>query len=131
MVSPRVKFIAITVDELVLLPLAWVLMYFFLPDYFVLSVVVGVVGAAIFVAIKYYFIWPVLQDGSYKLYDLKGVTGVVIDTVTNDSGKIKVGQEIWNARTDYGELLPGSQIRIESRESFIVSVSPVSGTESI
>ena len=85
MVSPRVKFIAITVDELVLLPVAWVLMYFFLPDYFVLSVVVGIVGGVVFVVIKYYFIWPVLQDGSYKLYDLKGVTGVVIDTVTNDS----------------------------------------------
>ena len=131
MVSPRVKFIAITVDELVLLPLAWALIYFFLPDYFVLSVVVGVVGATIFVAIKYYFIWPVLQDGSYMLYDLKGVTGIVIETVTNDSGKIKVGQEIWNARTDYGELLPGSKVTIESRESFRVSVSPVTGTQMI
>lgn len=131
MVSPRVKFIAITVDELILLPLAWVLIYFFLPDYFVLSVVVGVVGAAIFIAIKYYFIYPVLQDGSYKLYDLKGVIGIVIETVTDDSGKIKVGQEIWNARTDYGEILPGSKIKIESRESFTVSVSPVTGTEII
>jgi len=128
-VSPKLKFIAITVDELILLPLAWALIYFFLPDYFVLSVVVGIVGATIFVAIKYYFLYPVLQDGSYKLYDLQGVTGVVIETVTNNSGKIKVGQEIWNAVTEFGELLPGAEIKIESRDSFTVSVYPLSRTE--
>ncbi len=131
MVSPKVKFIAITVDELILLPLAWVLIYFFIPDYFTLSVVVGILGAAIFVYIKYQFLYSVLQDGSYGLYDLKGIKGKVIETVTNDSGKVKVGQEIWNARTDYGELLPGSAIRIESRDSFLVSVCPITMTEEV
>ena len=122
------KFIAITVDELILVPIAWVLVFWFAPDYLLLSIVVGIVGSAIFVAIKYYIIYPVLQDGSYKLYDLKGVKGVVIETVTTDSGKVKVGQEIWNARTDYGDLPPGTEVVIEERESFQVYVIPASGS---
>ncbi|MHA1480472.1 MAG: NfeD family protein [Candidatus Thorarchaeota archaeon] len=124
MVSARIKFIVITVDEMILVPLAWVLVYFFIPELFVMAIVIGVVGSIAFIAIKYYLIYPVLQDGSYKLYDLKGVHGKVSETVTSSSGKIKVGQEIWDARSEYGELSPGSEVTIESRESFTVHVAP-------
>ena len=125
MVSARVKFFVITIDEPILLPLAWVLVYFFIPELLVMAIVLGVVGSAAFVGIKYYLIYPVLQDGSYKLYDLKGVHGKVSETVTTSSGKIKVGQEIWDARSDYGELTPGTEVKIESRENFTVHVAPV------
>ncbi|MHA1576285.1 MAG: NfeD family protein [Candidatus Thorarchaeota archaeon] len=125
MVSKRVKFIAITADEMILVPIAWVLVYFFIPELLVTSIVIGVVGSVAFVAIKYYFIYPVLGDDSYKLYDLKGVRGKVSETVTSSSGKVKVGQEIWNARSEYGELALGTEVMIESRDSFTVRVAPI------
>lgn len=125
MVSKRVKFFVITIDELILVPLAWILVYFFIPQLLVTAIVLGVVGSAVFVAIKYYFIYPVLGDDSYKMYDLKGVHGKVTDTVTLSSGKIRVGQEIWDATSEYGELALGTEVVIESRESFIVRVAPL------
>ncbi len=125
MVSARIKFIVITVDEMILVPLAWILVYFFIPELLVMAIVIGVVGSIAFIAIKYYLIYPVLQDGSYKLYDLKGVHGKVSEIVTSSSGKIKVGQEIWDARSEYGELALGTEVTIESRESFTVHVAPV------
>ncbi len=124
MVSPRVKFIAITVDELVLVPIAIALVYYFLPEYFVTSIILGVVGAAIFVTIKYYWIYPSLLDVTYPLYDMKGVTGTVIKQVSSQSGKVKVGQEIWDARYNYGVLEPGTKVQIISRESMMVTVEP-------
>ncbi len=124
MVSPRVKFLAITVDELVLVPIAIVLVYYFLPEFFVTSIVFGVVGGAIFVAIKYYWIYPSLSNESYSLYDMKGVYGTVMETVSSQSGKIKVGQEIWDARYNYGVIEPGIKIQIISRDSMMVTVEP-------
>ncbi len=124
MVSPKIKFLAITVDELVLVSLAIVLIYFFLPVFFVTSIILGVVGSVIFVAIKYYWIYPSLSDESYALYDLKGVYGTVMQPVSSQSGKIKVGQEIWDARYNYGVIEPGTKIQIISRESMIVTVEP-------
>ncbi len=125
MVSPRVKFIAITVDELILVPVAWLIIYYLAQEWFWISVVVGIIGAAIFVAGKYYLIYPELQEGSsHKLYDLKGINGKVIATVTPTSGKIKVGQEIWEARCDSGEISVGTEVEILARESMKVRVVP-------
>ena len=125
MVSPRVKFIAITVDELVLVPIAWLIIYYFAQEWFWISIIVGIIGAAIFVVGKYYLIYPELQDGSsHKLYDLKGITGKVIKTVTATSGKVKVGQEIWDARCDSGEIPVGSEVEVLARESMKVRVVP-------
>ncbi len=124
MVSPRVKFIAITVDELVLVPLAIVFVYYFLPDFFLASIVFGFVGSVIFVAIKYYLVYPQLIDSSYAYYGLKGLLGIVNETVTAQSGKIKVGQEIWDARCDSGEIAPGTRVKIVARESMQVKVIP-------
>lgn len=123
MVSPRVKFIAITIDELVLVSLAIIAVYYFLPDFFLASIVIGLIGTTVYVVIKYYFIYPSLFDTSYAYYDLKGVSGVVIDNVSRESGKIKVGQEIWDARTDEGSFPPGTKIKIVSRDSMIVRVT--------
>ena len=123
--SPRVKFIAITVDELVLVPIAIILVYYFLPEFFVTSIILGVVGSVVFVAIKYYWIYPSLQDNTYPLYEMKGITGTVFEQVTAQSGKIKVGQEIWDARYNYGVLEPGTRVQIISRDSMQVTVEPV------
>jgi membrane protein implicated in regulation of membrane protease activity len=125
LVSQRVKFIAITVDELILVPIAVILVYYFLPEFFVTSIILGVVGSAVFVAIKYYWIYPSLSDESYALYEMKGITGTVLDQVTAQSGKIKVGQEIWDARYNYGTLEPGTQVQVISRDSMLVTVEPV------
>jgi membrane protein implicated in regulation of membrane protease activity len=123
--SPRMKFIAITVDELILIPLAIVLVYFFLPDFLLIATSFLIVGAIIFVAVKYYLIYPTLLPGSYNLYDMQGVIGLVTEHVSRDGGKIKVGQEIWDARCLEGEIASGVEVKIVSRESFKVFVEPL------
>ena len=124
--SPKVKFIAITVDELILVPIAIIIVYYFAPQYLWATVILTIIGAAIFVAVKYYLVYPsLLESGSFKLYDLKGMTGVVTDTVTPKSGKIRVGAEIWDARCEIGEIPPGADVRIISRQDLRVLVAPV------
>ncbi len=123
MVSPKIKFIAITVDELVLVPLAIFFVFYFLPEYFLLSIIVGVIGSAIFVAIKYWLVYPQLLDTSYAYYDLEGISGTVKATITPQGGKVKVGQEIWDARCDVGEIEPGTKVRIIARDSMRVRVT--------
>jgi membrane protein implicated in regulation of membrane protease activity len=124
-VSALVKFIAITVDELIFVPLAWVLVYFFAPDLFTAAVIIGIVGSAVFVAIKYYFVFPVLGDSSSHIYDLQDIAGIVIEEVSHRDGKIKVGQEIWDAQCDGAPIPVGTEVRIVSRESMKVRVVPI------
>ena len=122
MVSPRIKFIAITVDELLLVPIVIAIVYYFAPEWTVPVAVIMVIGAAIFVAGKYYLVYDSLLEGSYMVYDLQGMTGKVIATVTSSSGKIKVGAEIWDARCKDGEIPIGTKVRIVARESMTVHV---------
>jgi membrane protein implicated in regulation of membrane protease activity len=122
--SPRAKFIAITVDELILVPIAIILVYFFKPEWLLPITILLIIGAAIFVAGKYYLIYPSLLDTPNKFYELKGLRGTVIDTVTAVSGKIKVGAEIWEARCDVGEILKGTQVVIVDRDMMKVRVEP-------
>ncbi|MHA2378271.1 MAG: NfeD family protein [Candidatus Thorarchaeota archaeon] len=125
MVSPRIKFIAITIDELLLVPLVIAIVYYFAPEWAVPVTVIMVIGAAVFVAGKYYLVYPSLLEGSYMLYDLEGMTGKVIDTVTSKSGKIKVRAEIWDARCESGEIPIGAMVRVLTRESMRVHVEPI------
>lgn len=122
--TPRIKFIAITIDELLLVPLLIVLAYYFVPELLPFTIVASIAGAAVFVAVKYWLVYDSLKDESYYLYDLAGTRCIVIDMVTPKSGKIKVGAEIWDARTDFGEILPGTEAVIVSRENFKVHIKP-------
>ncbi|MFW9926123.1 MAG: NfeD family protein [Candidatus Thorarchaeota archaeon] len=122
--SPRAKFIAITVDELILVPIAIVIVYYLKPEWLVPITVLLIIGAAIFVAGKYYLIYPSLLESSQQFYELKGLRGKVIDKVTPVAGKIKVGAEIWEARCDVGEIETGTEIVIVSRDSMRVRVEP-------
>ncbi|MFW9816779.1 MAG: NfeD family protein [Candidatus Thorarchaeota archaeon] len=123
--SPRAKFIAITVDELILVPIAIIIVYYFKPEWLLPITVLLIIGAAIFVAGKYYLIYPSLLDTPQEFYELKGLKGTVIDTVTQTSGKIKVGAEIWDARCDIGEIEKGTQVVIVSRDFMKVRVEPI------
>ncbi|MFW9800461.1 MAG: NfeD family protein [Candidatus Thorarchaeota archaeon] len=124
MVSPRVKFIAITIDELLLVPLVIVIIYYLAPELTVPVAAIMVVGAVVFVAGKYYLVYPSLLEGTYMSYELEGMIGTVVKTVTTTSGKIKVGAEIWDARSDAGEIPIGMKVKILSRDSMIVRVEP-------
>jgi membrane protein implicated in regulation of membrane protease activity len=122
-VSPKIKFILITVDELIIVPVALVLVYFFVPELLIPVAVLTIAGAIIFVIIKYYIVYPTLaKEGSYGFYELSGLTGIVTVPVTQKTGKIKVGSEIWDARCDEGEIPTGAEVQIISRESFKVRV---------
>ena len=122
--SPRAKFIAITVDELVLVPIAIIIVYYFKPEWLIPISILLIIGAAIFVAGKYYLIYPSLLDTPQQFYELKGLKGRVITTVTPEAGKIKVGAEIWDARCDVGEIAKGTEVVIVSRENMRVRVEP-------
>ena len=126
--SPRAKFIAITVDELVLVPIALWIVYIFRPDWLLPATVLLIIGAAIFVAGKYYLVYPSLLDEARPYYELKVMKGVVIDSVTQVSGKIRVGAEIWDARCDVGEIKSGTEVIVVSRESMKVRVEPFTNT---
>jgi membrane protein implicated in regulation of membrane protease activity len=126
--SPRAKFIAITVDELILVPIAIWIVYLFRPDWLLLASVLLIIGAVVFVAAKYYLVYPSLLDESRPFYELKGMRGTVIDDVTEVAGKIKVGAEIWEARCDVGEIKSGTEVVVVSRESMKVRVEPYSKT---
>lgn len=122
--SQRSKFILITVDELLLVPLLIFLAYYFLPEILPFTIVATIVGAVIYVAAKYHLIYDSLKDGPYYLYEIEGTKCKVIETVTPTSGKVKIGAEIWDARSDNGEILAGAKAVIISRESLLVHVKP-------
>jgi membrane protein implicated in regulation of membrane protease activity len=126
--SPRAKFIAITVDELILVPIALWIVYIFRPDWLIPAAILLIIGAAIFVVGKYYLVYPSLLDESRPFYELEGMKGVVIDDVTQVSGKIRVGAEIWDARCDMGEIKTGTEVVVVSRESMKVRVEPSTNT---
>ena len=123
--SPRLKFVLITVDELLLVPALILGAYYFIPELVPFTVVTTIVGAIIFVAVKYHLVYDSLKEGSHYLYDLQGTKCIVIEKVTSTSGKIRVGAEIWEARTDSDELLKGTEAIIVSRVSLKVNVKPL------
>ena len=125
--SQRAKFILITADELLLVPLIIFLAYHFFPELLPFTIVATIVGAVIYVAAKYHLIYDSLKEGSYYLYEIEGTKCKVIETVTPTSGKVKIGAEIWEARSDNGEILAGTKAVIVSRNSLLVHVKPWHG----
>jgi len=125
--TPRAKFVLITVDELLLVPILILVSYYFIPEILTFTIVATIVGATIFVAAKYHLIYDSLKEGTHYFYDLDGTRCKVIETVTPTSGKVKVGAEIWEARSDNGEILAGVEVVIVSRESMKVHVKPWHG----
>lgn len=111
-------------DELVLIPIAMWIVYTFRREWFVPATVLLIIGASIFVAVKYYLVYPSLLDVSRPYYELEGMQGVVIAAVTQTTGKIRVGPEIWDARCDVGEIMPGTDVIVVSRDSMRVRVEP-------
>jgi len=122
--SPRVKFILITVDELLLVPLLILGAYYLLPELLPFTIVATILGAIVFVAAKYHLVYDSLKEGTDYVYDLHGTRCKVIETVTHTTGKVKVGAEIWDARSDNGEILVGTEVVIVSRERLKVHVKP-------
>ena len=125
--SPKIKFIAITIDELLLVPVLIILAYYFVPDLLLFTIVVSILGATIFVAIKYQLVDDALQEGTYYLYDMQGLKCKAIENITPQSGKVKIGAEIWQARSHIGDILSGTEVVIVSREHMKVTVKPFDG----
>ncbi|MHA1961629.1 MAG: NfeD family protein [Candidatus Thorarchaeota archaeon] len=130
--SARVKFFVITIDEMILVPIAIIIVYFFVPELLVQITALLIVGSVLFIAAKYYLVYPSLQEtGSYALYDLKGMKAIVVEPVTTQTGKVKVGAEIWDARCKEGlEIESGTEVNIIDRELMRVLVAPRSSEDS-
>jgi membrane-bound ClpP family serine protease len=56
---------------------------------------------------------------------MKGMTGVVTETVTPKGGKIRVGVELWDARCEVGEIARGSEVRILSMQNLTLNVASI------
>ena len=112
----------VTIDELVLIPIALFVVATFLPELLVPSIIIAIVGGTVYVAAKYYLIYPSLQEGGTVSYDIIGMSGKVVTTVTSTSGTVKVGSEIWTARCDEDELPTGSLVVVVERDGFTVKV---------
>ena len=123
--SPKIKFIAITVDELLLVPLFIILAYYFIPELLLFTIVVSIAGAIIFVAVKYQLVYDALQDGSYYLYEMSGIKCRAIEDITKHSGKVRIGQEIWLARSHLEDILSGTEVIVVSRDQMKVIVKPL------
>ncbi len=120
--SPRLKFIAITIDEVLLVIFAIVAVYYFMPQYLIPAILIAICGTGIFVAAKYYLVYSVLADERDR-YAFVGMIGRVVTTVTHNSGKIKVGGEIWEARSEVETLEPGTDVVVVSREGMHLRVA--------
>ncbi len=129
MVSPRAKFIIITIDEVVFVVFAVIAVWYFLPDLLVWALLLAAIGTPLFVIAKYYIVYPTLQEGGSVIYDVVGSQGRVVRTVTPKSGKIRTRGEIWNARCLTGEIPEGSKVVVTSREGMTVIVEPVAMRE--
>ena len=123
------KFIAVTIDELVLVPIVIYIVYLTAPDYLLPATLLLLIGAAVFVIVKYQLVYQSLKDEPHPLHTIEGREGIVIEAVSGKSGKIKVGAEIWDARCDGPALEKGTRVVIVSRESFKVRVKPLDVAE--
>ena len=123
--SPKAKFVAITIDELILVPIAIVLVYYFAREILLPATLLLIVGSALFVVAKYYLVYPSLAKDTHQIYRMEGMHGVVISRVTGIEGKIKVGAEIWDARCDGPAIEKDTEVVILLRESLKVRVKPV------
>jgi membrane protein implicated in regulation of membrane protease activity len=122
--TPRIKFVVITVNELLVIPVVIFLAYYFVPELLPFTILVSIPGGIIFVIIKYRLVYDSLKDDTNYLYSPEGTKCTVIETITSKSGKVRFGAEIWEARTDSGEIPPRTKVVIVSRENFEVRVKP-------
>ena len=51
----------------------------------------------------------------------------MIELVTDSAGKVRVGAEIWEARSDTGEIPSGTEVLIVSRANMKLNVKPWDG----
>ena len=124
--DPKLKFIIVTIDELILVSIAIVIVYFLAPEYTLPIAIVSIILTCVYVYGKWRVIYPTLAlTGSYDLYDLIGMNGVVTATVSQDAGKVRVGQEIWTARCTEGEIQKGTTVKIKSKQSLVIHVAPI------
>ncbi len=122
--SAKEKFVLINLDEFVILLFALAAVYWFLPQYFLIAVVIAAIGFTLFIIAKYYLVYPVLDDTS-KSFDVVGFVGEAVTDITPDGGRVRIGQEIWNARSTTGTILNGSSVKVLKRDGLILSVAHV------
>jgi membrane protein implicated in regulation of membrane protease activity len=122
--TPKIKFIAITINELLLVPILIFIAYYFVPDLLLFTIVASISGGVIFVFVKYRLVYDSLREGSYYLYNLEGTRCIVIDSVSSKAGKVRIGAEIWEARSEYTEIPRGTAAVIVSRDNLKVQVKP-------
>ncbi|MGQ4871184.1 MAG: NfeD family protein [Candidatus Thorarchaeota archaeon] len=129
--SPRLKFIVINLDEVLLLVIALVIIYWFLPGLVVQIAIIGAVGLGIIIAVKYKLLYSMLGDTSGRYYDIVGMRGEVVSEVTSTDGRVRIGPEIWHARSeDQGSIPVGTNVVVTKRDGLVIYVMPAEAVQS-
>ena len=101
-------------------------------DFFVLSLMALVVGVAFYFVYRRMLASPTDQDHTTSdSEDLKGKTGTVLETVTPDSGRVRIrgigSNPEYQARTDNGEIPPDTKVTVvDPRGGSVLLVEPKS-----
>ncbi|MCF2135862.1 MAG: NfeD family protein [Candidatus Thorarchaeota archaeon] len=122
--SPGLKFVVINLDDFVILVIALAIIYWLLPIYFVPLALILVVGFIILIAVKYRLLYTALNDEP-RNYDVTEMIGEAISTITPSEGHIRLGAEIWHARSKDIEIPAGSRVRVVSRDGMVLQVTPI------
>ncbi|MHA1771222.1 MAG: NfeD family protein [Candidatus Thorarchaeota archaeon] len=122
--SPRLKFVVINLDDLVILIIVLAIIYWLLPTYFVPFALILMVGFVILIAAKYRLLYTALNEEP-RNYDVTEMIGETITTVTPSEGHVRIGAEIWHARSKDAEIPVGSRVRVVSRDGMVLLVVPV------
>ena len=118
---PITKFILVTIDEIIIIAILVYAVYIFLPEYFLIALIISIIGTPIFVIAKYIIVRETLSEKHYK-YDVVGYGGRVVKKLT-PKGSIRVRGEIWRAISETGEhILEGEEVFIVRREGNVLYV---------
>ena len=118
---PITKFILVTIDEIIIIAILVYAVYVFFPEYFLIALIISIIGTPIFVIAKYIIVRETLSEKHYK-YDVVGYRGRVVKKLT-PKGSIRVRGEIWRAISETGEhILEGEEVFIVRREGNVLYV---------
>lgn len=123
------KFFISLIDNIFFAAIAIILLFYFLPEYFLIGTVLIVVGFIIFVVARAYLILPYLGDKGMVSYDIIGKVGTVTKKI-DGTGKVLVGGTLWNAKTENGSVLEeNTKVKVIQRKRLTLYVVPIENQE--
>lgn len=118
-----------SLDQVAIAIIAIVVVYFVAPDYLTIALILTLLLLALYFVGKYYIVYPVLKMGKGTAYEVAGKVGLAVTRITPSEGKMRIGGELWSARTQSGEIKEGSQVRVIDRDGIKLIVEQLSAEQ--